>query len=100
MHDPKEIVRRFDQLSSLRKTVEQMWDTIEMFITPYRGRFFKEERSEHSIEWKKRNIYDSTAVMAHQNLAATLHGSITSPSLRWFDIRFRDEKTNKNPPNL
>ena len=94
--DNREITRRFDKLSANRKTVEQIWDSIEMFITPYRGRFFKDERDEQTIEWKKRNIYDSTAVMAHQTLAATLHGSITSPSLRWFDIRYRSDEINAN----
>lgn len=93
----KDLIKRFDSLRSERTTIQTMWDAIERFVTPYRGRFFYDQRSEHSIDWyNSRDIYDSTAVMAHKNLAASIHGSITSPTLRWFDLRFRDEKLNKN----
>ncbi len=92
----RELIKRFAQVQSDRSTVQTMWDIIETFVTPYRGRMFKDQRDEHSIEWSKRDIYDSTAVMAHQNLAASIHGSLTSPSIKWFDMRFRDEKLNKD----
>ncbi|RLD68602.1 MAG: hypothetical protein DRI98_11630 [Bacteroidetes bacterium] len=92
----QEFVKRFEQVKSDRTTVQSIWDVIETFVTPYRGRMFKDQRNEHSIEWDKRDVYDSTAVMAHQKLAASIHGALTSPSIRWFDLRFRDEKLNKN----
>jgi len=88
------IRKRFEALFTQRKTVESTWDVIERFITPYRGGFFQDQRQETSIDWRKREVYDSTAVMSHQNLAASLHGSITSPSIRWFDLTFQDEKMN------
>jgi len=89
MKDPAHIVKRFEQLYNSRHTVEESWDVIERFIMPYRGRFFEESSSEGAIEWRKREIYDSTAVMAAQSLAASLHGSLTTPAIRWFDLRFR-----------
>lgn len=95
--EPRELIKRFESVSSDRAVVQDMWDSIEAFVTPYRGRFFKDTRSEGTIEWfKNRNVYDSTAIMAHQNLAANLHGSLTNPSARWFDMRFRQSKLNKN----
>ena len=65
--DGKEIRARYDRLKQLRQTVNETWDQIERFIAPYRGRFFKDERSENSIEWRKPWIYDSTAIMAAQS---------------------------------
>ena len=90
MKDPTHIVKRFEQLYGARHNVEQMWDVIERFIMPYRGRFFQATDSEGGVEWRKREIYDSTAVMAAQSLAASLHGSLTTPAIRWFDLRYRD----------
>ena len=91
-----ELIARFNRLNTDRNNVEQMWDAITKFITPYRGRFFKEQDNEDTIEWTQRWIYDGTAVGAHQTLASSLHGALTSPSIRWFDMRFRDNKLNEN----
>lgn len=88
---PDEAKRRHGILKSQRQTVNETWDAIERYIAPYRGRFFKDERSENSIEWRKPFVYDSTAVMAAQSLAAHLHTALTSPAIKWFDMRFRNE---------
>jgi len=94
--DNQEIIRRFQLQASDRTTVQEMWDLITEYVCPYRGEFFREQRDEHSIEWRDRSVWDATAIMAHQTLAASLHGSLTSPSTQWFDIRFRDDKLNKD----
>ena len=91
---PDEIKRRHGILKSQRQTVNETWDAIERYIAPYRGRFFKDERSEQSIEWRKPFVYDSTAVMAAQSLAAHLHTALTSPAIRWFNLRFRGTELN------
>jgi Bacteriophage head to tail connecting protein len=88
--------KRYDVLMQERATPQQEWDDIEAFVTPYRGRFFSEQKAAGSIDWDRGFCYDSTAITAHQNLAASLHGSLSSPSIRWFELRFRDEKLNKN----
>jgi hypothetical protein len=86
----RDLIKRFRALASDRTTVQVMWDAIERFITPYRGRMFYDQRSEHSIDWfNSRDIYDATAVMAHKNLSASIHGSLTSPTIRWFNMEFR-----------
>lgn len=94
--DNKEIIQRFLRVKERRTTVQQIWDMIEEYVMPYRGRFFKETETEHSVDWRKRQIWDSTAVMAHQNLAASLHGALTSPSINWFEIRYRQKLLNEN----
>lgn len=92
--DNEEIRKRTAKLRQMRTIVEDTWDEIERYIAPYRGRFFKDERSENSIEWRRPYIYDSTAVSASQSLAANIHSSLTSPKLKWFDLRFRHQELN------
>ena len=65
MH-PREIVMRWQAHYSLRKTVEEHWQLIERFVCPGRGKFFQEEKSEHELTWRRRELYDSTAPMAGQ----------------------------------
>lgn len=91
---PEEIKTRYYLVRSHRYIVQDTWDTIERYIAPYRGRFFKDERSENSVQWRRPFIYDGTAIMASQNLASSLHSSLTSPSAQWFKLRFRNAALN------
>ncbi len=98
----EEIKKRFEALWSQRKTVEQTWDLIEQFIMPIRGgKFFETQESEHSIDWRRgRAVFDSTAQNAMYTLASSMHGSLTSPSTRWFSLKFRDQELNKSTANV
>lgn len=93
--DGKEIRSRFDRLVSLRKTVEDVWDVINKFVVPFRGDFFRDVSSEHAVTWRdNREIFDSTAVDAANTLAASIHGSLTSPAIRWFELAYRQLALN------
>ena len=92
------LVRRYEEECSDRAIVQQMWDAVERFVTPYRGRMFDDERNEGSIDWfKSREIFDSTAVHSHANLANRMHGDITSPAIKWFELRFKDKELQGKP---
>ncbi len=41
-------------------------------------------------------LFDSTAITANNLLAASLQGTLTSPSLQWFHIRLRDTFLNED----
>lgn len=90
-----QIIKRLEHLTAERKTLDGTWETIEEFVTPYRGQFFRNQSSEHEQDWRQRQIFDSTAVIACQTLAASIHGSITSPAYRWFDLQFRVDNLNQ-----
>lgn len=93
----KEIRRRFDVLVSNRKTVEDVWDVINKFVVPFRGDFFRDISSEHAVTWRdNREIFDSTAIDAANTLAASIHGSLTSPAIRWFELAYRLEVLNED----
>ena len=91
-----EAKNRMDRLQSARRTVEGMWQEIERFVVPLRGEFFREELSEHQVEWFREDIFDSTAIMASKNLAASMQSNLTSSVVRWFDFEFRSKELNKN----
>ena len=91
------IIKRFDALHSQRRTVEQTWQWIERFIMPYRGKFFKEQMSEHEVEWQGyTNVYDSTAISSCKRLASAIHAAVTGSGFQWFHFRFRDDDLNKD----
>ena len=92
----QEIKQRYDALESLRKTPENTWDLIEKFILPMRGgKFFNAQTSEHEIDWRRgRDIFDSTAILAANTLASSVHGALTNPAIRWFNYRFRQKPLN------
>lgn len=94
--DAREIKRRYQMLASERTSVESTWELIEKFVAPYRGEFFQENSTEHSVDWKLRELFDSTAIDASNVLASSLHGSLTSPAYKWFSLRFRDDELNLN----
>jgi hypothetical protein len=94
--DAGEIKTRYDQLVSLRRTLDSTYDCIQKYVVPFRGEFFKPESSEHEVEWRRRQIFDSTAPNAANLLAAQIHGNLTSPSVRWFSLRFRRAVLNDN----
>ncbi len=92
-----DIIARYDANVSQRQTINQTWQMINDYVMPFRSEFFKNQGSEHEVEWRdNRKVFDSTAIMANQTLAASLHGSLTSPSIMWFSIKFREEELNQD----
>ena len=83
------IKKRFDSLVENRKTLEDTYQVIEKFVVPFRGEFFKPMTEEGEVDWRRREIFDSTAIMACQTLASSMQGSLTSPSVKWFTLGFR-----------
>ena len=93
--DTTTIIKRFEQHKHSRTGVENTWDVINRLITPYRGDMFQHVTSENAVDWRRREVYDSTAVMACQTLAASLHSALTTPAMRWFSLTFRKATLNK-----
>lgn len=88
------IVNRFNQLESQRKSWDRVLQDIERFVVPYRGEFYRPMTSSHEVDAQRKNIYDNTAGVSATLLASQMHGNVTSPVVKWFGLRFRDEKLN------
>lgn len=93
-----DLLKRFNILKTDRSSIEAEWEAIAKYIAPGHGRFYDESASEHSIDWRqRRDVYDATALVASRRLINTLHGSLTSPTIRWFDIKYRGDKLKNDP---
>jgi hypothetical protein len=88
---------RLDVLRTERSTIEGIWELIEQFVVPFRAKFFTDDRGyEGSMNWRRRELYDSTAVDANQNLSSNLQSGLTNPAYRWFSLIFRDKTLMKD----
>lgn len=92
----EDIVRRYDAQKALRQNVEGMWKWMERFVMPYRADLYGTATTgEMEVNWRKRDVYDSTAPEAAEALAAKLQANLFSPSVRWFDLAFQDDELNE-----
>tara|TARA_R100000353_G_scaffold52846_1_gene42236 strand:+ start:834 stop:2516 length:1683 start_codon:yes stop_codon:yes gene_type:complete len=87
------IKKRLDRLGQERGTWEVNWQEILDYVMPRKAdvvtlRTKGEKRTEV--------LFDSTAITANNLLAASLQGTLTSPSLPWFNIKLRDEELNED----
>ena len=83
--------KRMSAMTSSRETWEDHWQEILDYVMPRKAnvtlvRAKGEKRTEI--------LYDSTAITANTLLAASLQGTLTSPSLPWFSIKLRDKELN------
>lgn len=93
--DALEICARAQALYNSRRNVEDQWRDITTLVVPYRNDFDEGKITEEAVTWREnRNTYDSSAIMAAQSLAASLHGSLSSPAIKWFDLAFRNRDNN------
>ena len=87
------IKKRCSALESDRQTWEDHWQDILDYVMPRKADVtFVRSRGEKRTEV----LFDSTAITANNLLAASLQGTLTSPSLPWFSIKLRDEELNEN----
>lgn len=80
-------------MKTTRGTWEDHWQEILDYVMPRKAdvitmRTKGEKRTEI--------LFDSTAIQANTLLAASLQGTLTSPSLPWFSIKLRDKELNEN----
>lgn len=87
--------RKYEFHKTKRSTVEEIWEQIQRYVLPFRALFYTDEiTSEESMRWRRREIYDDTAIDAAQSLAATISSNLINPVVRWFDIIVKDKKIN------
>ena len=86
------IRKRLDKLEADRGTWESHWQEILDYVMPRKAEItFLRSRGEKRTEV----LFDSSAITANNLLAASLQGTLTSPSLPWFSLKLRDDDANK-----
>ena len=90
---PVALLKRYDRLRADRTNWDTMWEELATFLMPGKIDFITT-----STRGTKRaaEVYDSTGIHALQILSASLHGSLTSPSTKWFGLRFREDELNED----
>ena len=86
-------IKKFTPLQQERATLYNVFDLIDKFIVPAKGRLYT-RNDENAIEWRYRERYDDTAVVAAQTLASSIFSAVTNPAHKWFEFRFKDDKLN------
>ena len=87
------IKKRLNSMQGVRGTWEDHWQEILDYVMPRKADIVtKRTRGEKRAEV----LFDSTAITASNLLAASLQGTLTSPSLQWFHINIRNKQFNEN----
>lgn len=87
--DAAGILMRFETLKDVRGASANYWQQVADYMIPSR------EFTRRSAVGSTRTaalIFNTTPVLALEQLAGALHGMLTSPSLRWFALRSSDAK--------
>jgi len=89
-------IDRLGKLKQIRSPWESTWQDCTDFVNPRRGDFNAQRSQGDRTRFDK--VYDSTAPLANEQLAAGLHGYLTAPSETWFTLlleRSRDEESDE-----
>lgn len=88
-----ELVRRQEVLAAERGVWESHWQEIAELLTPFRADFLG---SRTPGEKRTSKVFDGTAGMAAENLAAGLWGLLTNSANTWFQLRHEEEALNED----
>ncbi len=93
-YTPHRLVALFDQRWSSLGDWRNRWEEMTFYIMP-QMRSFTSEYSPGNRR-SEQLIYDSTALEANERLATRLHEALTNPSIKWFRLKFKNQKLNTN----
>ena len=93
-YSASELIERAETLEGERYNWEQDWQRIADFILPRKNDIIT-KRSRGENRHQKR--YASIGMQSLNNLAASLHGTLTSKAVQWFDLETGNPDMDANP---
>lgn len=84
---------RFERLVVARRLWEPVWQEIADFTAPRKNDILV-RRTPGTRRTEK--LFDSTALSASEQLAASIHGTLTSSYNKWFSLQTDDQEINEN----
>ena len=88
------VCRNFERLQADRRNWDSLYQTVADLMLPSRD--FTTSRV--GGENRQLRLYDSTAQQELVKAASFLHGSLTNPATKWFNLRHPDEDFNTYHP--
>tara|TARA_R110000824_G_scaffold345160_1_gene531817 strand:- start:1455 stop:3125 length:1671 start_codon:yes stop_codon:yes gene_type:complete len=89
-----ELIERAETLESERHNWEQDWQRIADFVLPRKNDIItKRSRGEN----RNQKRYASVGMQSLSMLAASLHGTLTSKAVQWFDLETGNPDMDSNP---
>ena len=80
----KDVIERVEQMFSMRKEYEALWETAYKYIAPERALFFaRQRRTANEIQDE---VFDSTAIDAAERLTNLIISGLTPPWQKWFRL--------------
>ena len=87
-----QIIKRFNQLESERRTWETHWSEIADRVLPrYSDTFFKPTSEQTRGEKRTEKMFDSTAGLALERFSAAMESMLTPRTQRWHRLKPSDE---------
>lgn len=91
MVDVKELSNRREALTQERRTWEADWQLLAQHFLPRKMRSLELEGDVTNRGGLRKDILRSTGILAMRDLAAGMHGGMTSPARPWFRLSLQDE---------
>lgn len=79
---------KLEYLEREKQNWNTLWQTVSDYVNPVLGNFTSKRTS--GLELNKK-IFDDTPTIAAEMLAAALHGSLTNPSVDWFNLDIKED---------
>ena len=87
------LCKRYDRLKETRYLWEPTWQDLADLVMPRKGTIT--QRTQEGARLTQR-LFDSTAIVANELLAASLQGALTSDAFKWFRLKTRKQELNDN----
>lgn len=92
MVDVKELAIRREALTQERRTWEADWQLLAQHFLPRKMRSLELQGDETNRGGLRKDILRNTGILAMRDLAAGMHGGMTSPARPWFRLALQDEE--------
>lgn len=96
--DVKELVNRREALTNERRTWEADWKLLAQHFLPRKMRSLELDGTVTNRGGLRTDILNNTGVLSMRDLAAGMHGGMTSPARPWFRLSLQDEQMANYKP--